>query len=137
MSRISLPRVREVLQVRESRVTADLQKAESLKDEAQKIEAEFLAVVEEAKSKAQTMMQQAHEKAKEEETKRFQKLEETFAKQSKTAEGRVVELRKESAEKLLPVTIDATHAILHKLVGVDVDKKEVERVVANVGKNIE
>ena len=133
MARSALPTVREVLQNRETRISEDLKKAEKLKEEAESAEADFTSVLIKARGKAGDFIGSAQEKASSESEKRHAKLDETFARQAKESEHRIEVIKKEAVEEMTPVAIDLAQNMVNKLIGVNVDKKKVEKAVLSSG----
>lgn len=129
MARVSLPKVRDVLQHRNDRIASDLKKAESLKKEAETAAHDFTTEVETAKQKAAKIIADAKVKAKEEETIRNHKLDETFTKQQKNSELRINAIKKDAAEKLQPVMVEATKLIVKKLSGTKITDKQVNEAL--------
>jgi F-type H+-transporting ATPase subunit b len=135
MAKSALPGVREVLQSRHSRITDDLKKAEKLKEEAEAAEADFTSVITTSRSKASQLLGSARDKAAKEAERRNEKLDETFARQSKEAEHRVEVLKREVTEEMNPIIVDSAREMLKKLINVNVDAKAVEKVAAGFSDN--
>lgn len=133
MARSALPVVREVLHNRQSRISDDLKKAEALKTEAEQAEADFTSVITTARLKASETLAAAREKADKEAEKRNAKLDETFQRQAKEAEHRVDVIRKEAIEKMAPIAADTAADIVKKLVGLNIDHKKIEQLLADSG----
>ncbi len=127
-----LPVIREVLSNRQSRISNDLKKAESLKEEAEAAQADFTTVIIQARQKAHELLGNAKAKIDSEEAARNAKIDQNFAQQSKEAERRIVTLRKEATEKLIPVAAQAAVVMLEKLINAKVDSKHAEDVALEI-----
>lgn len=132
MARVSLPRIREVLQNRQTRITGDLKKAELLKEEAESAQADFTSVLTEAREKAAQRIGKVRAKAAEEEAKRNAKLDENFARQTKEADQRVSVVRSEAQKKLVPVAAEAARQAVKKLLKVDVNASKAQAVAEQI-----
>jgi F-type H+-transporting ATPase subunit b len=131
MAKFALPGVREVLQNRQIRIDEDLKKAEKLKNEAQLAEADFTSAVISAKEKALGILADVRQKVASESEKRHAKLNETFVRQEKEAAQRIEIVKKEVAEEMHVVSVQLSVDIVKTLVGIDVDKDEVEKIMAS------
>lgn len=129
LSKICLPTIREVLQNRQSRISGDLKKAESLKEKAKEAETSIQTALDSAKHNANEMIGKARKKALEEETKRHAKLDENINKQHEEAEQRVSQVKKDAEMQLLPVILQATADVYESLTGQKANQKEVEATV--------
>ena len=123
----SLPRVREVLQSRQDRIRGDLDKAESMKREAEHIEAEYNEALKAARQKATEVLTKTNDVLKTEAEARHAKLEEMFVRQNRETEQRISVLRKEAGEALAEVSEDIAAHIAKKLVGIDVSKAQAQK----------
>ena len=133
MARSALPTIREVLLNRQSRISEDLRKAEKLKEEAESAEEDFTSVIVNARSKASTMLAKIRDDSTIESERRHAKLDETFVRQAKESEHRIEVLKKEAVNSMAPVTIEVTQKIVEKLINVNVDEKEIEKVALSLG----
>jgi F-type H+-transporting ATPase subunit b len=132
LARVVLPQIREVLQNRQSRISADLKKAEQLKLEAESAAADFTSALEEAKRKASELVQDARAQAEKEAEKHYAKLEAKLEAQAKDAEKRLAEIRAESNEQLLPVITDAVKEMCQSVANVNIDAKEAEKAASKL-----
>ncbi|MCE3233506.1 MAG: H+transporting two-sector ATPase subunit [Rickettsiaceae bacterium] len=130
MAMTALPRVREVLQNRQTRISDDLIKAEKLKVEAEEAEADFTSVIATARAKASALLGDVREKAAAEVQVRNEKLDETFSRQAKEADHRIAIIKKEVASEMAPVVVDAAKDMIKKLININVDTKIIENKVS-------
>lgn len=134
LSRGSLPVIREVLHNRQSRIAADLKKAESLKLEIEAAEEDFTSVIVDARQKAHSILEEAKSKIASEEASRNAKIDQNFAHQNKEAEHRVAALRKEATAKLVPIAANAAILMAEKLVGSKVDSERANSIALEISK---
>jgi len=132
----SLPVIREVLHNRQSRISSDLQKAESLKEQAEAAEEDFTTVIAEARQKAHHLLADEKARIDAEEAARNAKIEQNFAQQNKEAENRVALLRKEAAAKLVPIAAEAAVLMVEKLVGTKVEIKRAETIAREISEEL-
>lgn len=135
LSRGSLPVIREVLHSRQSSISADLKKAESLKLEIEAAEEDFTSVIVDARQEAHKLLDEAKSKIAAEEASRNAKIDQNFAHQNKEAEQRVAALRKESAEKLVPIAAEAALLMAEKLIGSKLDGAKANSIALEISKS--
>ena len=130
MSRVALPRVRDVLEERERRITDDLEKAQRLKDESEAVLAEYEKALADARANAQAMFAQAVEQANAEAAKRQQDMAQKLAKQLETAESRVQAAKAEALDNIRQVAIEVAQDAAARLIGGDIAEGDAATAVA-------
>lgn len=129
MSRVALPRVRDVLEERERRITDDLEKAQRLKDESEAVLAEYEKALADARANAQAMFAQAAEQANAEAAKRQQDMAQKLAKQLETAESRVQAAKAAALDNIRQVAIEVARDAAARLTGSDVGEDDAAKAV--------
>lgn len=130
MSRVALPRVRDVLEERERRITDDLEKAQRLKDEAEAVLAEYEKALADARASAQALFAKAAEQANAEAAKRQQEMSQKLAKQLETAESRVQAAKAEALDNIRQVATDVARDAAARLIGGDVGEDDAAKAVS-------
>lgn len=132
MSKMAVPRIAEVLEERQERITDDLETAERLKSEAEKVQADYEKALADARSKAQAQIKTANDEAAAEQAKAEAEHGKKMARKIKTAETRIGKQRDEALESLMSVASETAVEATTKLIGVtpgdDSVKKAVEAV---------
>jgi F-type H+-transporting ATPase subunit b len=123
----SLPRVREVLQSRQDRIRGDLDRADLLKKEAERVETEYNTALQKARQKASEHLEKIRAVVKEEAEARHAKLDEMFARQNKETEQRISVLRKEATQELSIISEEVAAQITKKLIGLDITKDQAQK----------
>lgn len=129
MSRIALPRVRDVLEERDRRIADDLEKAEKLKEEAEAVLAEYEKALADARTQAQAAMAEATEKANAEAAKRQQALADTLAAQVAEAETRIGAAKREALENVRQVAVEVSREATLRLIGGDIAEADAAKAV--------
>lgn len=130
MSRVALPRVRDVLEERERRITDDLEKAQRLKDESEAVLAEYEKALADARANAQAMFAEAAEQANAEAAKRQQDVSQKLAKQLEKAESRVRVAKAEALDNIRQVAIEVAQDAAARLIGGDIAEGDAATAVA-------
>ncbi|MEQ8250539.1 MAG: F0F1 ATP synthase subunit B' [Oceanibaculum nanhaiense] len=130
MSRVALPRVRDVLEERERRITDDLEKAQRLKDESEAVLAEYEKALADARASAQALFAQAAEQANAEAAKRQQDVAQKLAKQLEKAESRVQAAKTEALDNIRQVATEVAQDAAARLIGGDVAEDDAAKAVS-------
>ena len=130
MSKIALPRIGEVLEERQERVTSDLEKAESLRGDADDAIKAYETALAEARASAHSTAQAARDEMNAKaETKRGE-VEAKLAGQLAEADSRIAAAREEAVGHIRNVAADTAKSVASRLIGSDVNDSAVEAAVA-------
>ncbi len=130
MVRMALPRIAEVLEARQERITHDLDAAVSLKAEADRALAEYEASIAEARSKAQRLLAQAAEERVRQAAEQQAALNERLAGQLREAEARLAEVKVAALGHIEEVAADVARTATARLIGVEPGDKAVTAALA-------
>lgn len=134
MWKVALPRVTDVVDSREQKIRADLERAEQLRDEIAKTEEEIAKVLSEARAEAQDIMRKAQDKVAEDHAKKQQKIEADLDQKIAEAEERIAKERSEALASMKQVAEDVVAASVEKLTGSKPDAKAVAAAVQAASK---
>lgn len=134
MWKVAIPRVGEVVEAREQKVRADLERAEQLRDEIAETEVEVAKALANARSEAQDIVRKAQDKVLADQAKKQAKLDAELAERVSEAEARIDAARKEAMASVKDVAQDVAAASIEKLTGQKADDKAVSAAVDGVAK---
>jgi F-type H+-transporting ATPase subunit b len=134
MWKVALPRVSDVVESREQKIRADLERAEQLRDEIGKTEEEIEKVLSEARAEAQDVLRKAQDKVAEEHAKKQQKIEAELEQKTADAEERIAKARSEALSSMKEVAEEVAMAAVEKLTGDKPDAKAVSDAVQAASK---
>ncbi|MFQ5774470.1 MAG: F0F1 ATP synthase subunit B' [Kiloniellaceae bacterium] len=129
MRRYALPRLSDIMEARQERVTADLEKASTLKEEADKVLAEYEKVLAEARRQAAAAIKQAGDMMAAQAAKRHEAFGRELAEKTGEAENRIAAAKEEALAHLTAVASEAAAAATAKLIGADVGPDQVHKAV--------
>lgn len=129
VSRVALPRISEVLEERQDRIADDLDKAETLKKEAEQVRMEYEKALSEARNKAHIVLREAQDAAAKNATEAEAVARETVANMLKDAETRIAVARSDAMSNVRNVARDVAGDAVAKLIGIEVSGEEVDRAV--------
>jgi F-type H+-transporting ATPase subunit b len=132
LSRKALPRVAEVLETRQDRIAADLDRAAYLRAEAEAAEQRHEEVVAEAHARAQGQIKQLTERLAADAAARKASLDADLARRLRDAEGRVTAARQAALAEVRTVAVEAAQAAVKRLAGLALPRETVEAALNRV-----
>ncbi|ALG71874.1 ATPase [Azospirillum thiophilum] len=132
MSKKALPRVAEVLEARQERISRDLAKAAQLKEEAEAIMAQVEKSLAGARAEAQGVIAQASADIEANNQARQAQLNADIAERLRSAEASIAAAKDEALANIRTASSDIVRDITGRLAGVDVDQAQADAAVAAV-----
>jgi F-type H+-transporting ATPase subunit b len=129
MRRHALPRISGILEARQKRINSDLEKAGTLKEEADGVMADYDKALAESRAKATALIKQASEDMAAEGAKRQQAFMAEISAKTKAAETRIAAAKDEALASLQTVAADAARSATAKLIGVELPTEQVQKAV--------
>lgn len=137
MSKVALPRVAEVLEARQEKISNDLEKATALKAEAEGVMQAYEKAVAEARANAQKEVAASVAAADAEAARRNTELAGVLAGRTRDAEARIHAAKQEALGNLRSVAAETAMAAAAKLAGVlvseDIAAAAVDSVQGSAG----
>ena len=134
MSRFVLPRLNEILEEREFRISDSLRRAENLKQEAEQAVAAYEQTMADARAKAQAQIQASHERAERLAAERQAELGDRLVDEIAAAEARIAAARTEAVAGIRDMAADVAGLAVEKLVGT---RPAAENVLAAIDDTLE
>lgn len=128
---LALPRIRSILENRQSRRDQDLQRAASLKDEAAAVKDAYEAEISQAHTKAHEEMRSVTQEISNAATARHDTLSESIAKDLAAAEQRIAQARDDALANIEDVAREIVVSAAQKLGGVSIGQDQVSAAVAS------
>ncbi len=125
MARVALPRITEILDEREFKISDALKKAERLRNDAEKAAAAYETMIADARAKAQEGVSAVRERAAAEAADRHAELNERLADEIAAAESSIAEARAEAVAGVRDIAEELTVAAIERLLGEKADPKKV------------
>ncbi|TGQ68529.1 F0F1 ATP synthase subunit B [Mesorhizobium sp. M00.F.Ca.ET.186.01.1.1] len=134
LKRVVVPRVGGIIDVRNDRISQDLDQAAKLKGEADAAVAAYEQELAEAKTKANSIGQQANDAAKAEAETARKKVEGELDKKLGEAEASIASIKANAMKEVGSIAEDTASAIVEALVGGKVSKAEIAAAVKSVAR---
>ncbi|WP_377809850.1 ATPase [Azospirillum sp. A29] len=132
MSKKALPRVAEVLEARQERISRDLAKAAQLKEEAEAILAQVEKSLAGARAEAQGVIAQAAAGIEANNQARQAQLNADITERLRTAEASIAAAKEQALANIRAESAGIVRDITGRLAGVDVDQAQADAAVAAV-----
>ncbi|CCV12299.1 F0F1 ATP synthase subunit B [Mesorhizobium sp. STM 4661] len=134
LKKVVMPRVGGIIDVRNDRITQDLDHAARLKGEADAAVAAYEQELAEAKTRANAIGQQANDAAKAEAETARKKIEAALDQKLGEAEARISSIKANAMKEVGTIAEDTASAIVEALVGGKASKAEIAAAVKSVAR---
>jgi F-type H+-transporting ATPase subunit b len=134
MSRVSLPRISQVLEERQHKINDNLKKAEAFKEEAKAAATGYEKTLTEAHAHAHAIMLETHNRIANDADKKQTKLSEELESEIKAAEGRIFDAKNTAMASLSDVAAEVALCATQKVSGESLSDKDVAKMVSAVMK---
>ncbi|MCR9215102.1 MAG: F0F1 ATP synthase subunit B' [Proteobacteria bacterium] len=129
MARLAIPKISEVLENRQNRISSDLEEAKRLSEDADKAKADYEASLAEARSKAHGIVSELKaEMAKEQDASKAE-LDSKLAVQAKEAEASIQAAKETALGHVRDIAADAAKTTVGRLVDLNVSDADVSSAV--------
>jgi len=129
LSKLVLPRITDVLEARQNRIADDLDEAERLRKDSEKVLAEYEASLAKARDEAHALSLETHAKVTEDAEKRKAELESRLAAQAQEANARIQAAKAEALANVREVSTETARAAVEHLVGMSVPVETLHTAV--------
>ena len=134
MSKVVLPRISDILEVRSDRIAQDLEEANRFKQESDEAIAAYEQELAEAKSKAHAIALEASDKAKADAESYRQKVETELTAKLTVAEDKIAEIKEAALSEVGSIAEDTTAVLVNELLGGKISKADVSAAIKQAGR---
>lgn len=132
VARIGLPRISDILQTRQDRISGDLDKAEKYKKEAEKIEAEYRKDLEKTRSKAFAIIADANAQMDKLAKEKHAELDKMLVSKAVEAEQKIEDARKKAIEEIRFVASGLVQSVVMQVAGIKISKERAESKIKDL-----
>ncbi|WP_420547866.1 F0F1 ATP synthase subunit B' [Curvivirga sp.] len=129
MWKVALPRVGETLANRQQKLTGDLEKAEQLKADAEKVQEDLDKALADARAEAHAVLAKAADEIAQAQQKRMDAFEADMASQAEEAEKRISAAREQAMASVREVATEVAASVVEKLSGTAADAKALDKAL--------
>lgn len=134
VSRVIVPRVSDILEVRRDRISRDLDEANRMKEESDAAIAAYEQELAEARNSAQNIGNSARESAKTEAEAKRAVADSELGKKLVAAENKIAAMRTKAMGEVGTIASDTVSEIVKELVGSSVTSAEVSKAITAASK---
>jgi F-type H+-transporting ATPase subunit b len=134
MSKVVIPRIAGILEVRRDRITRDIDEAQRLKDESDAALAAYEQELAEARANAHSIAQQARDKAKAEAEERRSAVEADLNAKTAASEKQIAAIKAKALGEVDAIASDTVAAIVKELTGANVSKADIAKALSSTAK---
>ncbi|MHA1113691.1 MAG: F0F1 ATP synthase subunit B family protein, partial [Alphaproteobacteria bacterium] len=127
---VILPRIGDLLDERQRRIEENLDKAASLKAEAEKVIADYEHTQAKAREQARALSKGIADEAAAEAARRHAELGEMLAERTKAAEARIAEAKTKALDGMRQAAVEVAQAATERLIGAPATAEDATRAVA-------
>lgn len=132
MTKMAVPRIAEVLEERQDRISDDLETAERLNSEAKSVQEAYEQALSDARAQAHGQIKAANDALAAEQATAEAEHAKKMSRKTKTAETKIAKQRDEALESLMAVASEVAADATAKLIGVTPDEASVKKTVEAV-----
>jgi F-type H+-transporting ATPase subunit b len=129
MVRLAIPRISEVLDERQRRIDADLERAQQLKADADLAISRYERALADSRAQAHVVMKDAAERLARQAEARNKELSQRLADQIKAGEARIHAAKDQALSHVREVAADVAAATVAKLVGTAPDRARLDAAI--------
>lgn len=130
--KVALPRIADVLNARQNRIDSDLERAQTLKSEAEDVLSAYEKALAEATAEAQDIHRQNLQELAAERTRRQEELARRLSGQTRDAESRISAERQRAVDNIREATLDVVRSAAVRLIGGTVAEADADRAIRAV-----
>ena len=132
--KIFLPKITYSIENRKSRVVNDLDQAQKLKEDAEKILNKYNGIIEKTKKEAKKIIDDSKKKLERDIEIKKQKFNDEIEKELMLAEKEVRDLKKTSISNIRNIAGETSTEIIKQIINIEVNKSSVSAIVDDVTK---
>lgn len=134
LSRKALPRVGDILEARQARISADLDRAAQLRHEAEEALRKHEAVVAEAQARAAAQIKETQDRLAAEAAKRQAEVDADLNAKLAEAESRIGAAKDKALAEIQSVAAEVASSAVRRLAGIEVAAADVQAAVASIAR---
>ena len=132
--KIFLPKITDSIENRKSRVIGDLNGAQKLKENAEKILGEYNKIIEDTKKEAKRIIEDNKKKLEIDIKNKKQKFNEEIEKELMSVEKEIKSLKKSSISSINKIAVEVSSEVIKQLVGTGVNMSNVSTIIEDISK---
>ena len=129
MAKLALPRITDILEMRQRRLDHDLELSEKLRDEAHATLAEYDAAIVSARAEAESLLAKARENIQTDTQERIAELNVRLESEIRESDARIRHAMSQAMDELMIVAGNSARAAVERLAGIKVSDEQAKVAV--------
>jgi len=126
---MALPKIQATLEARREKIEGDLDRAQTLRQEAEQVLAEYEAAIADGRGKAQAVIRDVSDDAKSKSAAQHEALATKLADDIQGAEDRIDAAKSDAVANIREVAADVVQSAAQRLIGGTIDKEAAKAAV--------
>ena len=134
LSKLILPRISNNLEARKSQITENIETAEKQREESDQKLKDYENIINNAKNEAKNIFNQTREKILRDINNKKNNLAHEIGEEIKKAEKEILDLKKNSPDKINKIAIEASADLIKQIIGAEVNNSNISAIVEDTSK---
>ena len=134
ISKIFIPKIKDNIDMRKSKIRKDLEEAKGFREEAEKKLKTYKKLMESAKLESKKILSENSQKLNEEIQSKKNKIQKEIEQENRNAEKEIKKFKSESIDKVNIISEEIVSSLLKDIFGEDLNKSSIKATVSEVAK---
>tara|TARA_Y100000816_G_C26017624_1_gene532283 strand:+ start:115 stop:690 length:576 start_codon:yes stop_codon:yes gene_type:complete len=130
IGRIFIPKIKNSIDMRESKIRKDLEEAKVFREEAEKKLKSYKELMETAKIDARKILSESNRSLNEEMQEKKNKIQKEIEKEIYNAENEIIKFKNESLEKVNFISEEIVSSLIKEIFGEDLNRSSIKATVS-------
>tara|TARA_B100001029_G_scaffold84292_1_gene69203 strand:+ start:238 stop:813 length:576 start_codon:yes stop_codon:yes gene_type:complete len=130
IARIFIPKIKNSIDMRESKIRKDLEEAKVFREEAEKKLKSYKELMETAKIDARKILYESNRSLNEEMQEKKNKIQKEIEKEIYNAENEIIKFKNESLEKVNFISEEIVSSLIKEIFGEDLNRSSIKATVS-------
>ena len=130
IARIFIPKIKNSIDMRESKIRKDLEEAKVFREEAEKKLKSYKELMETAKIDARKILSESNRSLNEEMQEKKNKIQKEIEKEIYNAENEIIKFKNESLEKVNFISEEIVSSLIKEIFGEDLNRSSIKATVS-------
>ena len=130
IGRIFIPKIKNSIDMRESKIRKDLEEAKVFREEAEKKLKSYKELMETAKIDARKILYESNRSLNEEMQEKKNKIQKEIEKEIYNAENEIIKFKNESLEKVNFISEEIVSSLIKEIFGEDLNRSSIKATVS-------
>ena len=136
MLKAGLPRLGDVLQSRREQIVGDLEVAEAAQKQSELLDQQNQLQIKAARGRGAEIVSEIQKESEALAAQRNADLDKLLQRKMADAQASIGQAKKEVLERVQPISVELTQAVLKQVMGLDISREKIEQTIAMRSKHV-